>query len=77
MAHLPFWMLGNMIYLSIARRLGERIVRQKLDAPKQGLELQSDVYSHLREPPSADFHLPLLDTWAQWLQTNLSQRERL
>ncbi|KAJ7107696.1 cytochrome P450 [Mycena epipterygia] len=59
---LPLWFLRTAIYLptavfkvlrqakSVAKRLGDQIVREKLQAAKQGLEMNSDVYSLLLTP---------------------------
>ncbi|KAJ7090700.1 cytochrome P450 [Mycena epipterygia] len=62
-ARLPIWLSRTAIYLPtavfkalrkakyVAKQLGDQIVREKLQAAKQGLEINTDVYSLLRASP--------------------------
>ncbi|KAJ7480993.1 cytochrome P450 [Mycena latifolia] len=58
-SYFPTWLLGSLIYLPtsafktlrtakfLANKLGRRIVRDKIDASKNGLEINDDVFSLL------------------------------
>ncbi|KAJ7182342.1 cytochrome P450 [Mycena crocata] len=65
-AWLPAWVAGLTIYLptttcrlllrerNLAAEVGERIVRQKFDAARQGLEMNNDTFSRLLNPDPSD-----------------------